>query len=553
MNLFRNISIRNKLLAIILSITIPIVIGQAIYNIHQEIEYNKKQIHNNTNSTAELTGNYCIPDIIFHDKSQALKSISSLAQIHSVMQCTLFDKEGDLFAKYTRGEFKEPLIINSSLEKINLFSDEYYAIIKDIFFKSEKVGSIAMIISTQESSDSLLKQIKGVFYLTMILILISIILSFQLQKIISKPLLQLAMLSEKVRVTHDFSLREKKISNDEIGLLVSGFNSLLSNIQETTVSKDYVDNIIESMEPLFVINQRGIITKTNASASHLSGLKTEEILNSDINNLMDSSLNWDSVGHSFDTNLINKSGTKIPISISITRVDKNSWACLAHDLSERIKHEKEIIKSLAEKEVLLKEIHHRVKNNLQIISSLLNFQSNSIPDESVKAMFLESQDRIRTMALIHTKLYQSKNLGEIKVYEYLDSLVSSLKGSYSIETDIELEIETQISVFEIETVIPLGLIINELVTNSLKYAFKGKNNGKIYIYIKLKNKNTCVIEIGDNGSGLPKNFILNYSETLGLQLVKIFSEQLQGKIIHDTSVKGTKFILTFELPKKNAP
>ncbi|MCL2932755.1 MAG: PAS domain S-box protein [Trichodesmium sp. MAG_R03] len=217
------------------------------------------------------------------------------------------------------------------------------------------------------------------------------------------------------------------------------------------------------------------------------------------------------------------------------------------DITERKRNEEQIKASLAEKEVLLKEIHHRVKNNLQVISSLLRLQSRYIQDEGVMEMLKESQNRVRSMALVHEHLYQSKDLSRIDFSEYIHNLVSHIFQAYEVKArGVKLNVKI-ISVFlNIDTVVPCGLIINELVSNSLKYAFTQESLGNISIDFNYEpnNENKFILQVGDNGIGLPEGLNYENSGSLGLRLVCSLVRQLKGKIEVVNQV-GTVFKITF--------
>jgi PAS domain S-box-containing protein len=211
---------------------------------------------------------------------------------------------------------------------------------------------------------------------------------------------------------------------------------------------------------------------------------------------------------------------------------------------QKVRGEKELQKSLAEKEVLLREIHHRVKNNMQIISSLLNLQIQFEDLDETISVLKESQGRIKSMAIIHEKLYQSSSLTNINFKEYLEKLILDIYYSYGIlDGSIESMLEIQDINLNIDTAMPLGLIINELVTNSIKYAFP-ENIGKIIIKLE-SNHDQLELTIADNGIGMPKELILEDSKTLGLQLVNSLINQLDGRLELDTS-HGTKFKIIFK-------
>lgn len=213
---------------------------------------------------------------------------------------------------------------------------------------------------------------------------------------------------------------------------------------------------------------------------------------------------------------------------------------------ERKKIEEKLNATVSEKEFLIKEIHHRVKNNLQIISSLLNLQADSISDGTIKAKYLESISRIKSIAIIHELLYRSKNLSEIKIREYLEELVSYISDSYNLERNLKVALNVQVmkKVINLDKAIPCGIIINELMSNAFKYAFPGRADGNIYVDFLQDEKENYTLKVTDNGIGLPAGMDVNETPTLGLQLVNSLVGQLAGTIKID-NLAGTSFTITF--------
>lgn len=221
------------------------------------------------------------------------------------------------------------------------------------------------------------------------------------------------------------------------------------------------------------------------------------------------------------------------------------YGAMEQEVQERKRAEEEIKLSLREKEVLLKEIHHRVKNNLQIITSLLNLQSGQIKDPEALLMFRESQARVRSMALIHEKLYQSKDLARIDFDGYVRELMVYLFRSYTVSPDqIQTELETSDIYLGIDTAIPCGLIISELVTNSMKYAFPNGKRGRINVGLKPLADGNLVLSVADNGVGFSDDFNWRESDSLGLQLVSTLTAQLHGRM-EASGRNGACFTLTF--------
>ncbi|HJZ11784.1 MAG TPA: sensor histidine kinase, partial [Acidobacteriota bacterium] len=203
----------------------------------------------------------------------------------------------------------------------------------------------------------------------------------------------------------------------------------------------------------------------------------------------------------------------------------------------------ELRASLNEKEVLLKEIHHRVKNNLQVISSLLNLQKSKTKNPDVWNTLNDSQNRVRSMALIHEKLYETKDLARVDFGKYINDLAAALLGSYGVATDrVKLHIRSDVHL-DIDTAIPCGLIVNELISNALKYAFPDAGNGEITIDFT-KDQSNYSLTVQDNGVGFPKDRDFRTVDSLGMRLVNTLTRQLEGSIDMENA-SGTTFRIFF--------
>jgi two-component sensor histidine kinase len=201
--------------------------------------------------------------------------------------------------------------------------------------------------------------------------------------------------------------------------------------------------------------------------------------------------------------------------------------------------------SLKEKEVLLREIHHRVKNNLQIISSLLNLQSSQFTDEHTRQQYAVSHERIRAMAMVHEKLYESKDLSGIDFGDYVSSLAHGLNLSCNPDPSrirLNIDVDQAPAQLKLDAAIPCALILNELIMNGFKHAFPGDRSGEISVKF-IRGEETNQLIVSDNGIGLPPHFDIESSSTLGLQLVTVLSEQVEAKL-QIISEGGTKFVLS---------
>lgn len=297
----------------------------------------------------------------------------------------------------------------------------------------------------------------------------------------------------------------------------------------------------------------------NPAAENIFGWKREEVLGKTLpfitvnnmdkcQNIMSRALSGESISD-IELECARKDDGAIHTMMAtapLLNLDGNTQGIMATfaDISDMIKAENLIKASLEEKEVLLREVHHRVKNNLQIISSLMSLQSEYTQEPETLKMFQESKNRIRSMALIHEKLYQSKDMAHIDFSEYLKSLVDMLLTFYSEKSgDINVNFNCEKINLEIDTAISMGLIVNELLSNCFKHAFPGQKKGEVRISLS-KNSEDYLLEVADNGVGIPEDIDFRNTDSLGLQIVQTLTIQLKGNLVHESG-DGTKFNLSF--------
>jgi PAS domain S-box-containing protein len=338
-------------------------------------------------------------------------------------------------------------------------------------------------------------------------------------------------------------------------------------VQKLRESEEKYRHIVESApDGIVTVNKKGIITSVNMPFCQRTGFSKKQIVGKHISKMptvraedipkyikIFSALLRGKVPKFFEFRSVHKDKSVYwdEIHVSQMKVDGKivGHQAIIRDITERKTVEDSLKASLNEKEALLKEIHHRVKNNLQIISSLLNLQARYIHDESYKEIFQESQNRIKSMVLVHEKLYQSKDITAINLRDYVDGLIKYLSHSYGIKPNrIAVKTDIEDITMNIDIAIPCGLIINELVSNSLKHAFVEPNrdsHAEITIRLHRGKKNGTVLIVSDNGVSFPDSLDFRNTESLGLQLVCILTEQLSGniKLARD---KGTTFTITFK-------
>lgn len=212
------------------------------------------------------------------------------------------------------------------------------------------------------------------------------------------------------------------------------------------------------------------------------------------------------------------------------------------DLERTNRDLRETMLSKEEKEVMIKEIHHRVKNNLQIVRSLIRFQSEQVTDMKVKELFHECINRVGAMALVHEQTYLSKDLANIDVGPYLDSLVRDLVYAYNVDKDLKMDIDIQVKTLSVDTLVPLGLLINEVISNSFKYAFVGRATGTLIVHLQGSESEGLRMRIGDDGVGLKSRDGFHRPNSLGMDLIHTLAGQLDADM-HLLDGPGTQYEL----------
>jgi PAS domain S-box-containing protein len=340
--------------------------------------------------------------------------------------------------------------------------------------------------------------------------------------------------------------------------------SLLQEIEERKLAENRIVALIDALpDIIYFKNTESRNLVVNLAFAKLTGLEKEETQGKTDMELLPPELaehckNQDAEvirggklmryveEHAFHGERVFQETIKVPLYAKSG--DCTGLVGITRDITELKKAEEEAKKSLKEKEVLLKEIHHRVKNNMAIISALLQLQARYCSDEKLNMMFRDSRSRISSMALVHEKLYQTKDFANINFREYVEELVGHIMSSYGMkEGDIGLLLSIDDINLNIDTIIPCGLILNELTTNSLKHAFEDVEQPKISIAFNIEGDQAALV-YSDNGRGIPEHVDFQDSETLGLQIVKMLAFQLKGSFELERDDE-TRFTINFKLEK----
>jgi len=348
-------------------------------------------------------------------------------------------------------------------------------------------------------------------------------------------------------------------SKDGLSVFVKDITEKKKTEEELRKSEKKYRDLVENIsEVLYAVDSDGVMAYISPSIESIIGYSPSEIIGRSFAEFVDEE-NLPPIRENFqkplsgqnisgEYRITTKSGEPRWIQTSTHPIVMENRVIgtqgVLMDITDRKRAEDQIKASLKEKEILLQEIHHRVKNNMQVISSILNLQSRNITDKQVLGIIKSSQDRVRSMALIHEKLYQSKDLAHIDFSRYVQSLTSHLFTSYGIESElVKLNIDIKNVHLDISKASPYGLIISELVSNSLKHAFPGRKRGEIKIAMRDSSESEIELIVSDNGAGLPKEIDIRKTSSLGLRLVKLLAEdQLHGKIKLERK-GGTRFYI----------
>jgi PAS domain S-box-containing protein len=351
---------------------------------------------------------------------------------------------------------------------------------------------------------------------------------------------------EEHRATQIKLDQQQKQTLEQTAKIESIFNST-ENIMMWTIDHDYE---ITALNTNFIANMKASfgedVEKKNNIMSMLKQHVDQDLYQGQLQAFTNG---FKGRPQQFELPLKNKGGDTIWWQCFLNPVHVNGkfqeLSCLVYDNTDRKEIDRKIRDSLKEKEVLLKEVHHRVKNNLQVISSILNLQSSYVDDPKTLEILRESQQRIKSMSFIHETIYRTSDFSRLEFMDYLKTIISNLIQSYrSAKTRVDFVSEMESVGLNLDQAIPCGLIVNELVSNSLKYAFKGREHGKLTVRLN-EEDGVIMLAVMDDGIGLPADFAFEKNNSLGIQLVYALLDQIDATVKVDQT-DGTQFFISFK-------
>jgi len=394
---------------------------------------------------------------------------------------------------------------------------------------------------------------------SVVAVVAALVLGFLLWRSVHAPISALGEAARRLGQGH-LETRIRLKSPDELGVLADAFNRMASELSSTTVSMESLESVFDSMAAaLIVFDPDGMIVNVNRATLDMVGREREELIGQTFDVLCRfSARNGGTSPFSGSAGVekvfVRKDGSEFPVSFSGAELRApggplQGYVCVAQDLTEQKDIQRRLSESLGEKELLLREVHHRVKNNMQVVSSLLAMQSTD-GDPRVARKLEESQNRIRSIALIHEQLYRSTELANIDVRSYLEILTNQLLQSFGKAGTVKVELDVDDTSLDVDQSMACGLIVNELVTNALKYAYPGDERGVIRITLREVAGGERVLTVADDGPGLPTE-PREGPPSLGMSLVSTLARQLRGRVEVD-GVDGTAVRVFFGRKKVEA-
>ncbi len=478
------ISLKVKLTSVITLLLGAISIFVYVYFPQKFKQERYKSLNEKANSIAKITAYGVSSGVYFDDYEATFEEIEALIKTEAIRYVIII-KGDSLYFNYNKATADSCQYKNFS----STYIDEKMEIMKShapVIISNEKIADLYIGYSLHLVNTKIEELKSKIGLVSIALFIVGSFIVYLIGVYFTKPLS--AMFDTVNKISQgDLKQRANIHSNDEVGYLAEAFNKMVDKIEETNIEMEIINEGLEKRVQDRTIELEGALDSLQKA---LDSLKKENEV--------------------------------------------------------RKKAEQEISESLKEKEVMLKEIHHRVKNNLQIVSSLLFFQSKKISDRQTLEIFRDGENRVKSMALIHEKLYQAEDLANIDFKEYVKNLATFLFQSYGIDrTKFNLKNNVKDVKLDIDTAVPCGLIINELITNSFKHGFKGKDSGKIVIDMHHDENDKLFLKVSDNGIGIPKGLDIKKVDSLGLRLVENLTIQLCGNIKYYNN-NGTTVEIVFK-------
>ena len=523
MRKLKNLSIKKRLLLIIMFINIfsltLVFFGFMTYDF---LLFRKNAVQELT-VMADVIGRNCVAALVFDDEAHVTETLGSLQADRSIFKACIFKKNGKLLGEYIQAVDLQTKKNPDFKENGVFFDDGFLELYRPILFDGGLVGTVYIKSNLSQMTSILKNHAQTTAFVMLLSLLLAFLLSSRLQKIITLPITKLANFATSVSENKDFSLRSEKHHVDEIALLVDAFNNMLQEIEDQ--NRRLVLSRQEAEESAVNAHElTGEMTRMN--------IKLQEEIR--VRKGMENKLE----------DLVNQRTSQL----------RKSNEQLVKEVMERIAAEEILSTSLEEKNLLLGEIHHRVRNNLQVISSLLDLTRRRTVNPEARAVLTDATSKIHTMAFIHSQLYESENFNRIEMGSHVKKLSSHLSQIYGAwKKGIITVFDCSDLYLSVSQAIPCALILNEIISNVFKHAYQEEMAGKCHITVKTIEENKASITVKDEGVGIPENMDIEKNGTLGLKLIKnLILRQLKGEFHLENNGGGTRVSMVFDIVHDDA-
>ncbi len=505
---FKDRPIKEKFLIIIMVVNVTtLLMGFAAFMVYDRMEIRRTML-GQVSTIADILAYNCSAALLFDDRADASETLAFLKTKPSIVSAWILNAEGHPLARYVR-KGTELSKTPPNVEEIGAFFQRgMFHFSKEVLSEGKAIGIVYLQSDMRDMNELASDHLFIAVLVLLFSLVFSFLLSMRLQKTIAGPITELAALSRTVSKDQNYTVRAQKHGDDEIGNLVDGFNEMLEQI---ALQNDSLRETSKSAEESAreALRLAGRVTQTNLE------LENEIRIRKDVEKTLQKHR------ENLESRVLER-----------TSALREANQKLTMEVEERLKAEKRIRDSLDEKVLLLGEIHHRVKNNLQVISSLMDLTSRRTLNEEAKTVLADARSKIYAMSLVHSQLYRSESFTRIDMAVHIRRLVGSMGQIYTNSyRRIRPKIECTKVYLSVTQAIPCALVLNELISNVYKHAYPEDASGDCLIYMAETDGKRVHFRVKDSGVGIPEDIDIEGTETLGLKLIRnLIRKQLKGEV-----------------------
>jgi len=520
---FKHLPVKKKFLTIMLSIYLLMaILAFAGVTAYDTVMF-RKQSEREMTTIAALIGHACMPALVFNDPADATETLAAFKTYGSIKEASIYTQTGNFLAGYVQDGVQATA--PSFCKQTGCCSTEgSLSCFEPIMHNGVPVGTVFLRSDLTEMHDTLRSHLVIIAAILLISLLCAWVLSTQLQRLITGSLVRLAKLARSISRDKDYSVRGTKEGEDEIGDLVDAFNDMLAQIEEQNRSLTLARQLAEKSAQ-----------KAYRSAEKLQQTNVE--LEKEVRTRRETEAELARYQHQLEQMVESRTA-------QLTVANEQ----LSREIADRKEAEKRIRASLKEKTMLLGEIHHRVRNNLQVISNLLNLSHRRTLNSEARQVLAEARSRVFSMALIHSQLYRSDDFNQVDMGRHVYKLWVSIHQIYEpVNRDVSPVIQCHDVRLSITQAIPCALVLNEAITNVFKHAYGDGKIGPCYISMERSQDDRILIRVRDEGCGIPQTVDVETTDTLGIKLMRdLVRHQLGGQFRIERN-GGTDIWIEFDL------